>query len=313
MRTILNSKFVIFGLVLVLALGALAGCTGNEPKADEKSKENVEKPAPKEEKPKEKAEEPKEDKLEGTVVLVGSTSVTPVAQKLGEAFMAINSGVKVDVQGVGSTAGVKAAHDGSANVGMASRSLKSGEKEWGLDEHVICYDGIAIVTHPSNPVKELTMDQVTSVFKGEVKNWKDLGGEDKEILVVSREAGSGTRGAFEGITKVQVKNSEGKKVSAVREDALIAEGNGAVKANVASKKYAIGYLSLSYMDETVKGLVIDGAEPTVEAILANKYMVSRPFLMLTKGELDKVTQAYLDFAFSAEGQDIVAEKNIPVK
>jgi len=294
MRNKLNSKFMIFGLVLVVTMGMLAGCTGGVEEASAEAADS-------------------ETGLKGNVVLVGSTSVTPVAQKLAEAFMKANSNVKVDVQGVGSTAGVKASNDGSAGIGMASRNLKDAEKELGLDEHIICYDGIAVVTNPSNPVKALTMDQVAAIFKGEITNWNEIGGEDKEILVVSREAGSGTRGAFEGITKVQVKNENGKKVSAVREDALIAEGNGAVKANVASKAYAIGYISLSYIDETVSGVEVDGAQPTVEAILADEYKVSRPFLMLTKGSNDEVTQAYLDFVFSAEGQAIVAEKNIPVK
>lgn len=293
-------KGLALALTLVLALGLFAGCAKEEPA-----------PAPAEG---EQTEAPQEEaKLEGTVAVVGSTSVAPLAQKLADAFMAKHDGVKIDVQGVGSTAGVKAANEGAADIGMASRNLKTAEKEWGLDEHVIAYDGIAVAVHPSNTVAALEPEQVTAIFKGEITNWSELGGADEEILVISREAGSGTRGAFEEIMELEEKNAEGKKVSAVRADALIAEGNGAVKANVAGKAYGIGYLSLAYVDESVQTVKISGVEPTVEEILAGSYTVSRPFLMLTKGEISEAAQAYLDFVFSEEGQTIVAEKEIPVK
>ncbi|WIF95305.1 phosphate ABC transporter substrate-binding protein [Caminicella sporogenes] len=244
------------------------------------------------------------DVLKGTVAVVGSTSVTPVAQNLADKFMSIHPEVKIDVQGIGSSAGIKAASNGSADIGMASRNLKEKEKEWGLTQHVIAYDGIAVVVNPNNPVKELTKEQIAKIFKGEIKNWKEVGGPDKEILVVSREAGSGTRGAFEEIVGIE---------NAVREDALVAEGNGAVKANVASKEYAIGYLSFAYLDDSVKALKVDGAEPTVENIKAGNYKISRPFLMVTKGEIKLAAKAYLDFILSDEGQKIVGEKLITVK
>jgi len=254
-----------------------------------------------------------EEGLKGHVTLVGSTSVTPVAQEIAEAFMKKNPNVKVDVQGVGSSAGIKAAHDKTADLGMSSRNLKSGEKEWNLDEHIIAFDGIAVVVNPKNTVSELTKEQVRDIFEGKIKNWKELGGVDKEILVISREAGSGTRGAFEELLELQKKNSDGKKVSAVVKEALVAEGNGAVKANVAKKEYAIGYLSLSYVDSTVKTVNIDGYDPTVENIIAGKYNISRPFLLLSNGELSDVAKAYLDFVLSEEGQNIVAKKNIKAK
>jgi len=302
MNKLFNTKWVVVSLVLVSALSIFTGCGQQEAVADEAPAETT-------------AETPAEatSGLEGTVAVVGSTSVTPVAQKLAEAFTGMETAVQIDVQGVGSTAGVKSANDGSANIGMASRNLKEGEKEWGLTEHVIAYDGIAVVVHPSNNLAELTTEKVTQIFKAEITNWNELGGPDKEIIVVSREAGSGTRGAFEGIMKLQEKNADGKKISVVTKDALIADGNGAVKANVASKEFAIGYVSLSYLDESVKGLLIDGAEPTVDAILEEEYKVSRPFLMLTKGDVSEEAQAYLDFIFSTEGQEIVAEKLIPVQ
>ncbi|WP_432402340.1 phosphate ABC transporter substrate-binding protein [Wukongibacter sp. M2B1] len=297
-------KILSLLLIAVLAIGVFAGCSNEKSVEESKEEKQTEE---------KKSEEKQEAKLEGSVSVVGSTSVTPVAQNLADAFSVLESGVQIDVQGVGSTAGVKATDDGSADIGMASRNLKSEEKEWGLTEHVIAYDGITVVVHPSNKVEDLTGEQVTKIFKGEIKNWKEVGGEDKEILVISRESGSGTRGAFEEIMHLQEKNAEGKKVSAVIKEALIAEGNGAVKANVASKEYSIGYISLSYLDESVKGLKVDGVEPTIENIKAEKYSVFRPFLMLTKGEPSPAAKAYLDFILSDEGQKIVGEKLITVK
>lgn len=299
-RSFSMKKILSILLIVVLAMGAFSGCAKEEPVEQPKAEKQTE----------EKQEEPK---LEGTVSVVGSTSVTPVAQNLADAFSVVEPGVQIDVQGVGSTAGVKAANDESADVGMASRNLKSAEKEWGLTEHVIAYDGIAVVVHPINKVEDLTGEQVTKIFKGEIKNWKEIGGEDKEILVVSRESGSGTRGAFESIMHLQEKNADGKKVTVVRKDALIAEGNGAVKANIAKKEYSIGYISLSYLDVSVKGLKVDGIDPTIENIKSEKYSVFRPFLMLTKGELSPAAKAYLDFILSDEGQKIVGEKLITVK
>lgn len=249
-------------------------------------------------------ETPTETKLQGTVSIIGSTSVQPIAQTLADEFSSIETGIKVDIQGVGSTAGVKAANDGTANIGTASRELKTEEKEWGLTEHVIALDGIAIAIHPENTITDLTKEQAAQIFKGEITNWKEVGGADAEIIVVSREDGSGTRGAFEEILKMEGELSE---------KALIAEGNGAVKQNIATKTNAIGYVSLGYLDNSIKALKIDGVEATVANIQSNQYTVSRPFLMLTKGEPTPETKAFLNFIMSSEGQKIVAEDYIPVK
>lgn len=254
--------------------------------------------------------------LTGSISIIGSTSVAPLAQELADAFTAQNPSVKVEIQAVGSTAGVKAAKDQTGEIGIASRELKKEEAEWGLTEHIIAYDGIAVVIYPSNGVSDLSQEQIQGIFKGEIKNWNEVGGIDQEILVVSREDGSGTRGAFEEIVglleKVEI-NGEKKEVSQVREDALIADGNGVVMANIASKENAIGYVSLSYVDETVKAVQVEGQDATVENIKAGTYKVSRPFLMLTNGEMNQVTKAYMDFVFSTEGQEIVSHKNISVK
>ncbi len=283
--------------LLVLVVLVFVGCTGQAPQTETPQ-----------------TNEPQgEAKLEGTVTVVGSTSVQPLAQNIADAFESVEPGIKVDIQGVGSSAGVKAANEGTANIGTASRELKTEEEEWGLTKHVIARDGIAVVVHPSNTVSDLSQDTITKIFKGEIKNWKEVGGADEDIIVISREAGSGTRGAFEEIMKLLEKNAEGKKVSVVREDAIFADGNGAVKANVAKKETAIGYVSLGYLDDSIKALKVDGVDATVENIKSEKYPVARPFLMLTKGEVDAHVQAYLDFIMSDDGQAIVAEKFISVK
>lgn len=282
-------KLGLISLVGVIGITMLTGC-GSKEVADANGKEEIK-----------------------TISVIGSTSVTPVAQELVKAFEEKNPNIRIDVQGVGSTAGVKAANDGIGEIGMASRELKSGEKDWGLAEHVIAYDGIAVVVNPKNSISNISQKEIKKIFSGEITNWKEVGGEDREILVISREAGSGTRGAFEGLNSLQEKNTEGKKVSIVREDALIAEGNGAVKANVASKEYAIGYVSLSYMDKSIKSLSVDLVQASVENIGNGSYKIARPFIMVTKGQISKEAKGYLEFIMSEEGQAIVGKKLIKVK
>lgn len=275
------SKKPVIMLLILIALTALsAACSTNQ-------------------------ETTEEGGLSGTITLIGSTSVTPTAQALADAFTEKETGIKVEVQGVGSSAGIKASDDGSADIGMSSRNLKDEEKELGIEEYIIAYDGIAIVVHPSNEVSDLTAEQISKIYKGDITNWSEVGGKDAVIEVISREEGSGTRGAFEELMGLE--SDEG---TLVKQDATISDGNGAVYASVAQKETSIGYLSLSYLDEKVKTLKADGVEPTVENIKAGTYKVSRPFLMLTKGEVSDVAQAYLDFVFSPEGQEIVVEEGV---
>ncbi|MCR2042908.1 phosphate ABC transporter substrate-binding protein [Anaerosalibacter massiliensis] len=273
---------LILSLVLVISV-VLSGCN-----SDSKKETNS---------------ESKGSELKGTVNIVGSTSVSLLAEELGKEFSKKNPEVKVNVQGVGSTAGIKATIDKTADIGISSRDLKDEEKKSGIKEHIIAYDGIIVAVHPENKVEDLDMDTISKIFTGEIKNWSEVGGSNEEILVVSREEGSGTRGAFEEILDFD----------SVREDALIAEGNGAVKANIASKKNSIGYLSLSYLDDTTKGLKIGGVEGIVEKIKSGDYKISRPFLMLTNGEEDSLIKEFIDFVLSEEGQKIVGEKQITVK
>ena len=279
-------------LVILLAATIFAGCAQDEaPAASE--------PAA--------AEGAAEATLSGTLSVAGSTTVAPPAQDLADAFEAMYPETRVDVQGIGSSAGMKMLNEGGCEIGMASRELKQKELDWGLDPIAIAYDGIAVVVNPANGVSELSTEQIQKIFMGEITNWSEVGGADQEILVVSREDGSGTRGAFEEILKL-----EGDEGSMVVESALIAEGNGAVKANIASKAQAIGYISLGIVDETVKAVKVDGAEATVANIKSGAYGVSRPLNMATKGQMSELAKAYLDFVMSPEGQKIVAEHYIPV-
>lgn len=253
------------------------------------------------------AETKTESKLKGTVAVVGSTTVQPLAESVAKLFNETQPDVEIEIQGVGSGAGIKATIDGTANIGMASRELKDTEKP-GITEHVVAYDGIAVIVNPKNTVAGLTTEQVKKIFEGEITNWKEVGGNDAEIIVVSREAGSGTRGAFEEIAKLTKKDGD-KDVSSVKADALIAEGNGAIKASLASKENAISYLSEGYLDESVKALKIDDVECTVANIKAGTYKISRPLLLITKGDATAEAQAFIDCFLSEAGQKVVEEGN----
>jgi phosphate transport system substrate-binding protein len=238
--------------------------------------------------------------LSGLVSISGSTSVEKIGKATAEEFMALNPDVKVTYEGIGSSSGVKNAKEGVTKLGTASRNLKEEEKTWGLKEVAIAYDGVAVVTHPSNNIEGLTVEEVAAIYKGEITNWSQVGGEDKEIVVVSREDGSGTRGAFEEIV-----GFEGE----LTKSALIAEGNGNVQTTVSGNPQSVGYVSFTYINDTVKPMLIEGTEPTAENVLAEDYPISRPFLMLYKdGNIDEVTKAFVDFVLSEEGQMIVQEK-----
>lgn len=242
-----------------------------------------------------------------TVTVSGSTTVQPLAEKLAEAFMTENTGVRIDVQGGGSSVGVKAAGQGTSDIGMASREIKESEMvEFpNLKIFVIARDGIAIVAHPDVPVSDLTVEQVRGIFSGKVTNWKDFGGEDHNIIVVSREEGSGTRGAFEEMV--------------MGEDALIAAtailqaSNGSIRTTVSTTPYSIAYLSFGYLDDTVKTISIDGVAPTEPNAADGSYPIVRPLNMLTDGEPEGMVKAFLDFILSEAGQKLVVEDGyIPV-
>lgn len=240
-----------------------------------------------------------------TIAISGSTSVGPLAEKLAYKYEESND-VKIEINQIGSSAGITNAINGVSEIGMSSRDLKQEEVDSGLNEIVIAYDGIVVVTHPSNKVKDLTLEQVKKIFTGEVTNWKELGGDDMEIVVVSREDGSGSRDAFQEI----VDYSSGELVRS----AIIASGNGNIKTTVAMNKHAVGFISFEYVDESISTVDINGVEATAENVLQQTYKLSRPFLFVAKeGNLTDAGQQFIDFILSPDGQDVVAETGaIPV-
>lgn len=240
-----------------------------------------------------------------TISISGSTSVGPLAEKLAEKYKEKNN-VNIEINQIGSSAGITNAVNGVSEIGMSSRDLKEEEKA-SLQETVIAYDGIVVVTHPSNHVKNLTIAQVKDIFTGKITNWKEVGGDDLEIVVVSREDGSGSRDAFQEI----VGYSSGELVR----NSIIANGNGNIKTTVATNKHAVGFISFEYIDESINTVSINGVEATAENVLRQKYSLSRPFLFVHKEEnLSDEGKKFIDFILSSEGQKIVRETGaIPVK
>ncbi len=246
------------------------------------------------------------EELSGTVTLSGSTSVEKIGIATAEEFMALNPKVTVTYEGIGSSNGVTNANDGVTQIGVASRNLKEKEIAWGLTEVVIAYDGVAVVTHPSNKLEGLTIEQIQQIFKGEITNWEDVGAEAGEIVVVSREEGSGTRGAFEEIVGFE---------DELTQNATVVEGNGGVQTTVAQNPNSIGYVSFTYIDETVKPVLINGVEATVKNVLNESYSLSRPFIMIYHNKnMTEASRKYIDFVLSPDSQKIVEEKGgIPIK
>ncbi len=295
---------VLLALLLVAVLAFACGKPAETPAPPAQEPAPAETPAQAETPTPAETPAPAEEGIKGKIVVVGSTSVSPTIEKLAADFMAnVEPGVDIEVQSVGSSAGVKAAEDGTGNIGMSSRELKEEEKGFGLDEYVLGFDGIAVIAHPTNEVKDLTSEQIQKIFAGEITNWSEVGGKDAAIIVVSREEGSGTRGAFEELMKLD-------KDVLVTDDAVIAEGNGAVKAQVASKEDSIGYLSLSYLDESVQELKVDGVEGTPENIKNGSYKVSRPFLLLTKGDKDEAVAAFYEYFKTDAAKKIIEDQHL---
>lgn len=288
-------KGLLIGLILLLSVFTLIGCGGGEEPVAEND-------APQEQ----------EEVLSGSVVIAGSTSVQPLSEELAAVFMDQYPEVSVEVQGGGSSVGVKSADNGVADIGAASRELKSSEEELGLTTYVIAKDGIAVVINPDCAVEDLTLEKVKKIFIGEITNWSEVGGADADIVVVSREEGSGTRGAFVEITKVEDKDASGNKVDQTTVDALVQPSTGAVKQTVSNTPNAIGYISLGALDNTVKAVKIEGVDATDDNILSGTYKIARPFLYITKGEVSETAQTYIDFVLN-EGQEVVKEEFIPVK
>ena len=287
----------------VMAAGMLAGCGNSGAAATTAATATTEKQtteAKAEETTKEAATEAKsaDADLSGSISMVGSTSMEKFANALSEAFMEKYPKVTVTAEFVGSGAGIEAVSNGTADIGNSSRNLKDEEKAKGVAENIVAIDGIAVVVDPANTVEDLTKDQLTSIYDGSVTNWKDVGGNDAPIVVVGREAGSGTRGAFEELLKLEDACKYSNEL----------DSTGAVMAKVASTPGSIGYVSLDVLDDTVKAVKLDGAESTEENIKAGKYFLSRPFVMATKGEISEqsdLVKALFDFIYSDECSALV--------
>lgn len=243
------------------------------------------------------------NELEGTIQIAGSTSVQPLSEELVKEFMTKNNKVRINVAGGGSGAGIKAAAAGTADIGASSRELK--EKEKNVKEYVIALDGIAVIVHKDNQVRDLSKEDIKKIFAGEITNWSELAGEKGAIHVYNREDGSGTRGAFTELIM-------GKEVK-ITDKAIIQNSTGAVRTAVAGDKTGIGYISLGGINEEIKALKVDGVEATVENVKAKSYQIYRPFLYLTQKEPEGAVKAYIEWVLSSEGQDIVAKHFIPIK
>lgn len=279
-------KILLLGLLLLGIL--LAGCAQQQEQATQTPTTTT---------------KPSEGKgLSGTLTIAGSTTVLPINQECARLFMKEHPNVRVSVSGGGSGHGIKASASGEIDIGAASRDLKPQEKRKypNLKVYSVGKDSVAIVVHPSNPVNGLTMKQASKIFSGEISNWKEVGGPDKEIHVVSREFSSGTREVFDKYVMEPYNNT----INAT----LTKPSNGEVKATVAGDKAAIGYISLGYVDDSVKALNIDGVEPTEANVKSGDYPIVRTLHLMTKGEPSQLEQAFIDFVKSEQGQKVVEQQ-----
>ena len=236
--------------------------------------------------------------LSGKLSLSGSTSMEKVCEALAETFMEEYPDVTVTVEYTGSGAGIESVTNKMVDIGNSSRSLKDSEKEKGVVENVVAIDGIAVITNNSNTVENLTKEDLVKIYTGEIKNWKELGGNDENIVVLGREAGSGTRGAFEELLGVVDQCVYAGEL----------DSTGGVKAKVAATEGTIGYVSLDVVDDTVKAFKLDGVEATEANIKAGSYLLSRPFVMATNGEIsaqNEIVQTWFDYIKSAKGQEVI--------
>jgi phosphate transport system substrate-binding protein len=256
----LRISIVFFLIILLLSLTQLSGCSRNN----------------------------------NSVILAGSTSVQPFAEVLAEDYMILHPGIKIDVQGGGSAAGIMATKSGTTDIGMSSRNLAGDETSlWSVE---IARDGLAIVINPQNSIGNLTLEQVRDIYSGAIKNWSSLGGKKSEIHVFTREDGSGTRSSFESLVMGKTEIMAG---------AMVENSNGAIRQLVGGDPYAIGFISLGLVDKTVKALELDGVTATREHVIDGSYNLSRPFLFLTLKEPTGLAKDFIDFTLSDKGKAIL--------
>lgn len=235
----------------------------------------------------------------GSVSSDGSTSMEKVIGALGESLMANNQGTTFTYNPTGSGSGIKAVLEGRCDIGLSSRSLKDDEKAEGLKETVLAYDGIAIIVNPENPVNNLDLETIAKLYTGEITNWKDVGGNDAEVVLIGREAGSGTRDGFESITGTADKCRYRQELTST----------GDVITTVSQNPNAIGYASLASLKDSVKALTVGGVAPTEETVKDGSYVVQRPFVLVTKdgAALSETAQKFFDYATSADAAGIIAK------
>lgn len=276
-------KFLTLALTAVMALSLLTACgSKNDNSADTNTDGSN-----------------TETTLSGTVSTDGSTSMEKVINSLGESFMAMNKDVKFTYNPTGSGSGIQAVSEDRCDIGLSSRALKDDEKASGLVETVVALDGIAIVVNPENPVSDLDIDTIAKIYTGEITNWKDVGGNDAEIVLIGREAGSGTRDGFESITDTKDKCKLSQELTST----------GAVIEAVKNSPNAIGYASLSAVEgkDGIKALTVGGVACTEETVLDGTYQIQRPFVLVTKNDtpLSEAAQAFFDYATSPAANDLI--------
>ena len=280
-------KILAFALSAVMALALLAGC-GNQTDNNSSNNDNGG-----------DASDTPAVSVSGTVSTDGSTSMEKVIGALSESYMAANKDVTVNYNPTGSGAGITAVQEGTCDIGLSSRALKDEEKAAGLKETVLAYDGIAIIVHPDNPVSDLSIEQIAKLYTGEIANWKDVGGSDAEVVLIGREAASGTRDGFESITGTKDKCQYRQELTST----------GDVITAVSQNPDAIGYASLAAIKDSVKPLSVDGVTPSETTVKDGSYQVQRPFVLVTvEGKaLSAAAQSFFDYATSADAADIIAK------
>ena len=279
-------KIMAFALTAVMTLALLVGCgdkTNNDANTDDDNANGG----------------TVAETVSGTVSTDGSTSMEKVIGALSESYMAANKDVTVNYNPTGSGSGITAVKEGTCDIGLSSRALKDEEKAGGLKETVLAYDGIAIIVHPDNPVSDLSIEQIAKLYTGEITNWKDVGGKDAEVVLIGREAASGTRDGFESITGTKDKCQYRQELTST----------GDVITAVSQNPDAIGYASLASIKDTVKALNVDGVTPSEATVKDGSYKVQRPFVLVTvEGKaLSPAAQSFFDYATSPAAADIIAK------
>lgn len=292
-----RKSLIALFLTLMLVAGVLSACSNDDGKKDTNTntKANTNDKADKAD---DKREASVEKALSGTITMSGSTSMEKLANAAAEAFMIENPDVTVTAEFIGSSGGVEAVIAGTVDIGNASRGLKDSEKEAGAIENVVAIDGIGVIVDKANTATNLTKDQLIAIYKGETNNWSQVGGPDQPIVVVGRESGSGTRGAFEEILDIEGAAAYSNEINST----------GGVMAKVASTPGAIGYVSLDVIDDSVIAVSLEGVEPTSENIVAGNYFLSRPFVMATKGEISEqsdLVQAFFNYLKTDDGKTLI--------